>query len=375
MRERWRRVAGCTVIALTTAIMAACTGDQGVAPDSTEPAMAPSHSSGAWQVATSDDTWMPDYWVLDSDMVAGEVIDATGLSWIVADLQGQQYTLPVDEGWIPQPGLRADDRLIFGLGNEETGDFLLVTWAPELGEVNELFAHDYWSEIAVVGETLYYTQWTQGEQGCVRATSLSGPADDREVFCEPHGDGVFWLTATDDHLSVMSTLDEDYCGQVFSTALPDEEFSLVDTEGCANRAVAAAAGVAWTDSPVDGEETDYSSVDLTASIGGGAPTALGRASTGSTVWCGGELYWLAEHYDGEHVASEIRTWDGDGAAQTIYEAPNDELPQGEEYATSRPRCGGGGQVWFLRWSAVTGQEVLSSEPIDWQPVLQPPPED
>lgn len=293
-----------------------------------------------------------------------------------------QWQLPMTGAEIIQLAYVVHGAVVFGVGDDITGEFWVRRWTPQSGEVLDLYESTgtdaAWSETAIVGDTLFMTVPQTGGGTCVSALSLNevSPSDPIPIVCEQADSQVGWLQSSGDTLSYMTQSDDEACPQLFSFSATVREPVRHEITGCASRASVGGGMVVWNESPsADASGSINLFVTELRVMTGETTTDLGESVAGSTEVCDGYVYWLRGRGSGGKTA-EIRRWTPGGEVEVVYRSPDDE-ESGRSYATSGPSCGDDGRVYIQRMGDDygAGAELLGTESIGWRPALTPASQD
>lgn len=287
---------------------------------------------------------------------------------------GQRLVHPAGPGFIVQDIFLVGDDVVFGVANEDKGEFDVYRWDGTAATPEALIESTgtdwWWSETAVIGTTLYYST---AHAACIEAMDLSRP-NPREhvtqVACAAPGEELSRLFAQDSVLSYLSSAPTADCYVMYRVVSPGSSPERVQGPGCIAQGVADAHIAAWNEAPIP-DTNGYSNwfdVPLHGVVDG-REIDLGRGGAGSEIICDGRLYWTKE---GDAAgAAEVRRWRPGGPIEVIYRSPDEDTTV-HAYATSRPTCSGG-LVGIQRsgWWAYGGDEFLTTPPLGWTANLKP----
>lgn len=316
--------------------------------------------SGDWTIIAKDPTFGYDYDIMDSDLVVARILNTDGTYDIEAKMKWGTAHFPTTPGEVPQRVFRLGDALVFGIVNDLDETYRAVAWEPETDEVVTLFENE-WTELTLVDSILYYIDRTGPDRSCIRALDLSTPlqpTNDREIQCSDPDAWFYWLVSSGSVVSFLTLPDSDGCSRFYSNATGPEVFTETPIDGCVNRAIGTPAGIVWTDSPYRGDVVDFTSTNLFVTTDA-STVSLGKASAGSSYWCGDELFWTAVRTEEIEVVFEAKRWRPGGDVETIYSSPNEELVGDDEYVSGGPECDSSAHVWFQRSAGSIGQQVLT----------------
>lgn len=286
---------------------------------------------------------------------------------------GQRLVHPTGPGFIVQDSFLVGDDVVFGVANEEKGEFDVYRWDGAAATPETLIESTgkdwWWSETAVIGTSLYYT--THG--ACIEAMDLSRP-NPREhvtqVACAAPGEELSGLFAADSVLSYLSAAPKDACYVLYRVVSPGSTPERVQGTGCIAQGVADAHLAVWNEAPVPDSNGYRYWFDVPLhGVVDGQEIDLGRGGAGAATICGGTLYWTKA---GDATASaEIRRWRPGGSIEVIYRSPDEDIAAVRAYSTSRPTCSGG-MVGVQRsgWWAYGGDEFLTTPSLGWTANLE-----
>lgn len=288
---------------------------------------------------------------------------------------GQRLVHPTGPGFIVQDIFLVGDDVIFGVANEDKGEFDVYRWDGTAATPEALIESTgkdwFWSETAVIGTSLYYNT---AHGACIEAMDLSRP-NPREhvtqVACAAPGEELSRLFAQDSVLSYLSSAPTADCYVMYRVVSPGSSPERVQGPGCIAQGVADAHIAAWNEAPIpDGNGYSYWDDVPLHGVVEGQEIDLGRGGAGSETICDGTLYWTKA---GDATASaEIRRWRPGGPIEVIYRSPDEDIASAQAYATSRPTCSGG-LVGIQRsgWWAYGGDEFLTTPSLGWTANLRP----
>lgn len=249
--------------------------------------------------------------------------------------------------------------MVFGLGNDNSGDYRVLRWDPIKGtSENLLKSPGIWSETVLVGDALYLNRPHEDRRVCIDRAPVADLSRLTTVECAEQGGRINYLRATDEYLTYMVYPDDGECGTVHGISA--ERAAALKNVGCISRAVADSKVVAWTGAPSETSlGLDFSHAALGA-LSGGRVYDLGETEVGAAAVCAGAVYWVWHDDDRPIEPAQIRRWrPGSPDVEIIYSSPDEDEVNG--FTTSAPTCGGG-RVFIQRigWLGTSKEEFLSA---------------
>ncbi len=251
---------------------------------------------------------------------------------------------------IVQNAQTADDgTVVYGLGDDDDGEFWVKQWDPESGEQSVLYESvgvgASWSETALVGDSLYLTRRHDDGSDCLDVlTPIAVGAGTTTLDCAKEGETLDHLRAAPDGtISYLTHPQASDCGALHKVAPGGAPPQTVASGDCVSRGNADGTTVVWTGLPPTGDlGTNYFDAPLSATSNG-VERELGTAAAGSTLLCEGSVYWLWEDFTPPVSPSEIRRWTpGSDTIEVVYRSPDES--DLNRFSTSAPQCGGGPSV-------------------------------
>ncbi len=290
--------------------------------------------------------------------------DAKGIQSLTVVGDDTAAPLTMRPAEIVQNAQTADDgTVVYGLGDDDDGEFWVKQWDPGSGEQSVLYESvgvgASWSETALVGDSLYLTRRHDDGSDCLDVlTPIAVGAGTTTLDCAKEGETLDHLRAAPDGtISYLTHPQASDCGALHKVA-PGGAPQAVASGDCVSRGNADGTTVVWTGLPPTGDlGTNYFDAPLSVTSNG-VERELGTAAAGSAILCEGSVYWLWEDFTPPVSPSEIRRWTpGSDTIEVVYRSPDES--DLDRFSTSAPQCGGE-RLWVERigWRGDSKPELL-----------------